>query len=511
MRHDHNGKTFLELKNQLFDLTGGDRVQGGARRVHEQDLWLDRQGACYAEALLLSAGKAGAGLLAQMVFDFVPECGELQRPLHDHIQTPAIAKAVELQARGYIVIDRHGREWVGLLEDHADAAPDLDSGGAVVNVEITDSHLASGTGFWDGLVHAVEAAHESGLAAAGRADYGRGMVGRDSHVDVVEGLSLAKPGVQLFDLDANSHSSAHSLEHAAASGDAHRAHRNHDEHNQDQRSRPSLAMPFIEGRNGVRKDLQRQCGGGLIELPVPILVAEGGEEQRRSFARDPGKSQHDARNYSGSGGAQRDRKSGAPAGDTQAVSGFPHRLRHQQQHFFGGPGDGWNHHDAQRDPAGQCGKVPLRQYYNPVGHDADNDRGDTTQYIGGETDKIAKAVASILGEIDASADSDRYTHGTPDEQDQPRPGDGVGHAAARFPDRFWGLGEESPINRAHAFVNQVCKNGPKGQQHQNDRRRRRAGHQEVHGPATETDSSSGGDGIGSVHGFRHDSSPEYRA
>jgi hypothetical protein len=54
-------------------------------------------------------------------------------------------------------------------------------------------------------VHAVQAAHECGFAAAGWPNYGRGVVRGNINVDVVQRLRLAKPRVQLFDLDANSH------------------------------------------------------------------------------------------------------------------------------------------------------------------------------------------------------------------------------------------------------------------------------------------------------------------
>ena len=45
------------------------------------------------------------------------------------------------------------------------------------------------------------------------------------HVDVVQRLGLAEPGIQVFDFDANTHTSFSSLQHAAAGDEAHRSHR----------------------------------------------------------------------------------------------------------------------------------------------------------------------------------------------------------------------------------------------------------------------------------------------
>ena len=45
-------------------LRGGDRVERRARLVHQDHLGLDGDGAGDAQALLLAAGEAGAGLVA---------------------------------------------------------------------------------------------------------------------------------------------------------------------------------------------------------------------------------------------------------------------------------------------------------------------------------------------------------------------------------------------------------------------------------------------------------------
>src|SRR5271156_5376586 len=92
VRDNNDCKLFLELEDQLFNLSRRNGIQSRAGLVHEQDLWLDRQGARNAEPLLLSARQAGAGLLAKRVFHLIPQRGEFQRALYDLIQTLVIVK-----------------------------------------------------------------------------------------------------------------------------------------------------------------------------------------------------------------------------------------------------------------------------------------------------------------------------------------------------------------------------------------------------------------------------------
>src|SRR6185437_14292293 len=55
MRDDHDSIRLLELLDQFLDLECGDRVERGAWLIHQDNLWLDRQRARDAEALLLAA------------------------------------------------------------------------------------------------------------------------------------------------------------------------------------------------------------------------------------------------------------------------------------------------------------------------------------------------------------------------------------------------------------------------------------------------------------------------
>src|SRR6201999_2954585 len=80
---------------------------------------------------------------------------------------------------GDVVVDRLG-ERVRSLEDHADAAPDLNAVGAlVVEVVSVVQDLAADLEADDRVVHAVQAAQEGALAAAGGADEGGRLVAAD--------------------------------------------------------------------------------------------------------------------------------------------------------------------------------------------------------------------------------------------------------------------------------------------------------------------------------------------
>ena len=140
VRHDDDGVLALQLEDEVFDLRGGDGVERGGGLVHQQDFGVDGQGAGDAHALLLAAGERGAGFFLQIVLHLFPEGGLLERALDGLVEDAAIAEAVELEAAGDVVVDRHGGKRVGALEDHADAAADLDRGGVLVDVDV--AHLA---------------------------------------------------------------------------------------------------------------------------------------------------------------------------------------------------------------------------------------------------------------------------------------------------------------------------------------------------------------------------------
>src|SRR6202000_528512 len=97
-----------------------------------------------------------------------------------------VAEAVEFETAHDVVIDRHGWKRVGTLEDHADAATDLDRRRFLVDIDLTHLDNARGAGDRVGLVHSVEAANEGGFTATRGPDQGSGVIGRDMQPDVLE-------------------------------------------------------------------------------------------------------------------------------------------------------------------------------------------------------------------------------------------------------------------------------------------------------------------------------------
>ena len=102
------------------------------------------------------------------------------------------AAGVEVEPGGDVVVDRHRRERVRLLEDHPDQAADLDRvDPGAVDVLAVEGDLALDAGPRGQLVHAVERAQEGRLAAAGGADQRRHLVRLDRHRHVFDRLEVA--------------------------------------------------------------------------------------------------------------------------------------------------------------------------------------------------------------------------------------------------------------------------------------------------------------------------------
>ena len=191
---DDDRHALLQLADELLDLQRRDRVEGRAGLVHQQHLGLDRHRPGDAEALLLAARETDPRAL-EAVLDLVPEAGPDQR---------FAAAVVHLAARGPgqpqagddVVEDRHRRERVRFLEDHADSAPDGDDvDPRVVEVEPVEQDLPLGAGAVDLFVHAVDAADHRRLAAPRRTDDRGHLVGGEVEVDAAHGVGGAVVGV----------------------------------------------------------------------------------------------------------------------------------------------------------------------------------------------------------------------------------------------------------------------------------------------------------------------------
>src|ERR1700688_1858220 len=99
--------------------------------------------------------------------------------------------------------------------------------------------------------------------------------------------------------------------------------------------------------------------------------------------------------------------------------------------------------------------MSLGEHHNRVSNDADHDRRNAIQYVGGESNDIAETVAAKLGDVNASPHSDRHAENARESKNKSGADDSVRHSAARFANRFRSLGEERPVDRAHSPVDKV--------------------------------------------------------
>ena len=102
MGDDHNGVGFLQLRDQILDLGGGNRVEGRGRLVHQQDIRLHGERTGDADALLLAAGE-GEGGFFEPVLDLVPDGGAGERLLDDLVELDPAADPVGARAVGCLL------------------------------------------------------------------------------------------------------------------------------------------------------------------------------------------------------------------------------------------------------------------------------------------------------------------------------------------------------------------------------------------------------------------------
>jgi hypothetical protein len=140
---------------------------------------------------------------AEPVLDLVPQVRAAQRALDDLVEQVLLdPPAVELQARRDVVVDRHRRERVRRLEDHADLPPHAHRVGVGrVDVLIVEQDLALHARAHDQLVHAVQRPQEGRLPAAGGADQRRDLVRLQRDVDVLDRQERPVVQVEVRDRD----------------------------------------------------------------------------------------------------------------------------------------------------------------------------------------------------------------------------------------------------------------------------------------------------------------------
>ena len=134
MSDGHDRVIGFKLVDQFFNFCRGDGIECRAGLIHQKHFRLDRERARDAKPLLLAAGETRARLV-QIIFHLVPKRSHAKRFLQALVKKLSIANTVESQSDYDILANRHRRERIGFLENHADSAPN-DCGIDIARIEI---------------------------------------------------------------------------------------------------------------------------------------------------------------------------------------------------------------------------------------------------------------------------------------------------------------------------------------------------------------------------------------
>jgi hypothetical protein len=174
--HDRLADVLLEAEELVLEAAADDRVHGPEGLVHEHDRRVHGQGPGHPDPLALAARE----LVGVAVADLGGQADHLQQLAHPG-PGPLIVPAGQLGHGGDVLADGAVREQADLLDDVADAAPQLgrvDRG----HVASVDDDVAAG-----GLDHPVDHPQGGGLAAARGADQDREVTLGHLEGDVVDG------------------------------------------------------------------------------------------------------------------------------------------------------------------------------------------------------------------------------------------------------------------------------------------------------------------------------------
>ena len=171
--------TALQGDDELLDGGRGLGVQGGGRLVQEEDLGLHGQGAGDAQPLLLAAGEERAAPV-EGILHLVPERHAAQRLLHDAVPV----RPVPCARRSGCSRPRRCRRcsWSGNglgLWNTMPMRRRRRMGLSWYTSSPSSSTCPRHLGVGGELVHAVDAAHEGRLAAAGRSHDGGDLAARE--------------------------------------------------------------------------------------------------------------------------------------------------------------------------------------------------------------------------------------------------------------------------------------------------------------------------------------------
>ena len=201
VRHDDDGQLLAELPDRVLDDTRGDGVEGRTRLVHQEDLGSDGQSSGNAQTLLLATRESRTGLV-EAISGLPPQPGPLEALLDQGIGIAHLG-AREPETRQHVLRDRHRRERIRSLEDHADRQPRLGHPHRrPVDVDTVEPDRSGKGRRGHELVHPIEDPKERRLAAARRADQRRDPPGLHGQRDPLEHLVGTEPRADVDRLQA---------------------------------------------------------------------------------------------------------------------------------------------------------------------------------------------------------------------------------------------------------------------------------------------------------------------
>src|SRR6266702_8675034 len=92
---------------------------------------------------------------------------------HYLVQLVPLIVSVKPEPGSHVVVNGHSGKRIRFLEDHSNAASDIDRyGPGAVNINITNLDRAADARIRNGFMHTVQASNKSGFPATGRTDHG---------------------------------------------------------------------------------------------------------------------------------------------------------------------------------------------------------------------------------------------------------------------------------------------------------------------------------------------------
>ena len=184
----HGHAVFGQILDDVQYFADHFRVQCRCRFIEEHELRLHGQGAGNGHTLLLTAGQSfGIGVFLIGQADFFQE-------LDSRLRRFILAFTAGLHGRQDDVLqDRHVREEIEALENHADFLADIVDALGIAHADAIDDDFPSRR-----LFQIVDAAQDRTLAGTGRADDDDDFFILNGQVDALQDFVLAKTFFQTF-------------------------------------------------------------------------------------------------------------------------------------------------------------------------------------------------------------------------------------------------------------------------------------------------------------------------